>query len=299
MKETTGSTGIGPRLRDGVPGEVMKRARLHEQDRHHIGWIIGQAGLVALAVFTYFTVRGLTGGSTDVAVAHARDILLAERVLGLDVEATWQRPVVVSDAAETLANWVYIWGHWPVIIVTMVWLAWRHRDVFRRLRDAMMVSGLLGMLIFVTYPVAPPRLAGLGLVDTVTETSSAYRVLQPPAFVNQYAAMPSLHSGWDLLVGIAIVSAATSVALRMVGVLLPVLMAYSVVATANHYVLDVVAGLTLALIGYAVAIELERRRDLRASRGAAGPGHTSVPADPPHAVDGPRPPRHEGAAVRR
>ena len=94
----------------------------------------------------------------------------------------------------------------------------RHDDVarlapparFLRLRNAMMVSGAIGLIVFASYPVAPPRLRGLGLVDTVTSSSTAYRVLQPPAFVNQYAAMPSLHSGWDLLVGIAIVTAATT-----------------------------------------------------------------------------------------
>jgi hypothetical protein len=92
----------------------------------------------------------------------------------------------------------------------MVWLATRHSDVFRRLRDAMMLSGAVGMVIFTTYPVAPPRLANPDLIDTVTESSESYRVLQPPAFVNQYAAMPSLHAGWDLLVGIAIVTAAST-----------------------------------------------------------------------------------------
>jgi membrane-associated phospholipid phosphatase len=108
--------------------------------------------------------------------------------------------------------------------------------------------------------VAPPRLFDLDLVDTVTERSEAYRYLQPPAFVNQYAAMPSLHAGWDLLVGVAIVSAATTVALRLVGLLMPLLMVWAVVATANHYVLDVVAGIVLVLIGHAVALYLERRR---------------------------------------
>ena len=124
----------------------------------------------------------------------------------------------------------------------MVWLVWRHRDAFRRLRDGMLVSGFLGMMVFVSYPVAPPRLFDLGLVDTVTESSEAYRYLQPPAFVNQYAAMPSLHAGWDLLVGLAILGAAATVGFKAVGVLMPVLMMWAVVATANHYVLDVVAG---------------------------------------------------------
>jgi hypothetical protein len=158
------------------------------------------------------------------------------------------------------ANWVYVWGPWPVNVTSMAWLVWRHREAFRRLRDGMMVSGFLGMAVFVSYPVAPPRLADLGLVDTVTESSEAYRYLQPPAFVNQYAAMPSLHAGWDLLVGLAIIAATGSVALRVVGVLMPVLMVWAVVATANHFVLDVVAGIGLALIGHGVAWWLERHR---------------------------------------
>src|SRR4029079_5519963 len=124
----------------------------------------------------------------------------------------------------------------------MVWLISRHRDAFLRLRDAMIVSGVLGILVFAAYPVSPPRLAGLGRIDTVTEHSTAYRVLQPPALVNQYAAMPSLHVGWDLLVEIAIATTAASMAMRIIGHVLPVLMGLAVIVTANHYVLDVVAG---------------------------------------------------------
>jgi hypothetical protein len=127
------------------------------------------------------------------------------------------------------------------------------------------------MVIFVAFPVAPPRLAGLGFVDTVTERSLSYRVLQPPAFVHQYAAMPSLHAGWDLLVGIAIVTAASSVALRACGVAMPTLMAVAVVVTANHFILDVVVGVILALTGHVAALALERRRNrLSVSAGAGG-----------------------------
>ena len=223
-------------------------------------WVLGQAALVATGVFVYFRVRGLTEGSEDVAVRHARDIAELEGDLGIHIEPSVQSPVETSEVAETLANWIYIWGHWPVIIVTMTWLAWQHRDVFLRLRNGMLVSGGIGLVIFATYPVAPPRLAQLGLVDTVTRSSDSYRVLQPPAFVNQYAAMPSLHYGWDLLVGIAIVTAATTTWLKVVGWLLPVAMAWAVVATANHFVLDVAAGALLALVGHVAALGLERVR---------------------------------------
>jgi len=238
----------------------MDVSRVIAMRRSRVPWVLGQVGLVLLGAFVYFRIRGLTDAARGIAEEHARQIIDFEKATGLHFEAAFQRPVDASETVETLANWVYIWGHWPVIIVTMIWLVWRHRPQFLRLRDAMMVSGALGMVVFVTYPVAPPRLAGLGLVDTVTESSHAYRILQPPAFVNQYAALPSLHSGWDLLVGMAIFSAATSVFLKIVGCVMPVLMAAAVIATANHFVVDVVAGIALVLVGHAVALALERRR---------------------------------------
>jgi membrane-associated phospholipid phosphatase len=243
--------------------EVRDRVRRIDPSLGGVGFVLWQAGLVALGVFVYFRVRGLTEGSVDLANEHARDIVRFERSLGINVEAGLQDLVAPSESLQTFANWIYVWGHWPVIIATMLWLSWRHRVEFLRLRDAMMVSGALGLVVFMSYPVTPPRLAGLGLADTVTEQSEAYRVLQPPAFVNQYAAMPSLHSGWDLLVGMAIISAASTLALKVVGFAMPVLMAFAVVATANHSIVDVVAGVALALVGHAVALWLERRRAAR------------------------------------
>lgn len=230
-------------------------------------WVLTQAVLVGAAVFVYFGVRGITEGSQAIAERHGQEIADLERALGIYIEDAVQRPFASPGPWQTLANWIYIWGHWPVIIGTMLWLAFRHTDVLLRLRNAMIVSGALGMTIMVTYPVAPPRLAGLGLVDTVTETSRSYRVLQPPGFTNQYAAMPSLHAGWDLLVGMSIVTAAGSVALRLFGYLMPALMAIAVVVTANHYVLDVVVGVILVLLGHAAALQIERRQKRRRQGG--------------------------------
>ncbi|GAB7006644.1 phosphatase PAP2 family protein [Nocardioides sp. AN3] len=229
-------------------------------------WAARQALVATGLVAMYFLVRGRTEGAATTAVAHAHQLERAERILGLDVEGALQSAAARSDPLIDVANWIYIWGHWPVIVGTLVWLALRHRDHYRRLRDAMAISGALGMLVFVSYPVAPPRLVDDGLVDTVTERSTSYRVLQPPFFVDRYAAMPSLHVGWDLLVGIAIATTASVVAVRLVGWLLPLLMTLSVIVTANHYVLDVVVGVALVLAGHACALWLERRRRRRAPR---------------------------------
>lgn len=229
-------------------------------------WTLGQTAIVVLAVFLYFRIRNVTEGSYDVAVAHAQDVIELERRLGIAVEDSLQEPFLRSDTLATIANSVYIYGHWPVIVTTMVWTVWRHREVFLVLRDGMIVSGLLGMTVFVTWPLAPPRLADTGMVDTITQDNDAYRVLQPSQFTNQFAAMPSLHAGWDVLVGIAIATAAGSVLLRAVGISLPVLMVISVMVTGNHYLLDVVAGVALALVGHAVALARARRRRRRLER---------------------------------
>ena len=236
-----------------------------EQRRAGVLRTIGvDALVVAAGVGTYFGVRGLTAGSPDVARDHAADVLALERRLGLDVEAGIQDLLVEVDPLITFANWVYIWGHWPAIALTLVWLAVQNRTVFLRMRNAMIASGLMGLCVYTTYPVAPPRLTGQGFVDTITEQSHSYRVLQPPAFVNQYAAMPSLHVGWDLVLGLALIAAASSVLVRTIGRLMPVLMAAATVLTANHYILDVLIGAAFGLAGWAVALLLERRREARA-----------------------------------
>jgi membrane-associated phospholipid phosphatase len=259
----------------------MLRPAPRDIRRTKVLWTLGQAAFVVFCIYLYFRIRNVTEGSYDVAVAHAHDLVELEESLGIAVEETLQDPFLGSGALATVANTVYIYGHWPVIVAVMLWTVWRHRMVFLRLRDGMIVSGLLGMIVFVTYPLAPPRLAHDGMVDTITQDNDAYRVLQPAQFTNQFAAMPSLHAGWDLLVGIAIVTAATTTWLKTVGYLLPVLMTVSVVVTGNHYLLDVVAGIALALVGHAAALGVERWRLRRRERGDGG---RPVPAefdDPP------------------
>jgi membrane-associated phospholipid phosphatase len=237
---------------------LMPRAVLRRHRRVH--WVLDQVLIVVIGVFCYFQVRGLAHADPSEAIRHAHSIMDLERRLGLRFELDVQERVIAHDSAYDVANWIYVWGHWPVIILTMLWLVLHHRDVFLRLRDGMLVSGALGLVVFVTYPVAPPRLVDPELIDTVTARSEAYRFLQPPNFVNQYAALPSLHAGWDLLVGIAIATAGGTLAVRLIGWVLPMLMGVAVVATANHYVVDVLAGIALALVGHAVALWLERRR---------------------------------------
>jgi membrane-associated phospholipid phosphatase len=140
------------------------------------------------------------------------------------------------------------------------------------LRNALFVSGGIGFLFFAFFPVAPPRLFDPALVDTVTNESSSYRALQPPGLTNQYAAFPSLHFGWNVVAGVVLFLAATHLVVRVFAVVGPLAMAFAVVATANHFVLDVAGGLAVVAIGLAAAIAL-RPRDTAATLADRECGH--------------------------
>ncbi|HEU0164274.1 MAG TPA: phosphatase PAP2 family protein, partial [Thermomicrobiales bacterium] len=224
--------------------------------------------------FLYFFVRGLMNSKVDVAIANAHHIVNFERAIGIFREPRIQEWVTKHEWLVTLFNSVYIYGHWPVLIGTLVWLLWRHRDYFPVFRSALLISGAMGLVVFVTFPMAPPRfLPSLGFVDTVTLHTDAYRVLQPPAFTNQYASMPSLHVGWNLLMGVAIVMLSRNRFAKVFGVLMPLTMYTATILTANHYFVDGIAGSIFAMVGLAIAWRISGPR-------AAGNAVPEAPATP-------------------
>lgn len=207
-----------------------------------------EVALVCAAALTYFGIRHLSEGQAGAAFSHARYEMRLEYSLHLAWETSLQARILSHPALVTLVNWIYIWGHWPVLIAVGVVLYRRRRDRYHLLRNAMLLSGAIGFCFFALAPVAPPRLADPASVDTVTLHSHSYRALQPPALTDEYAAFPSLHFGWDLLAALAVWGATTNRALRALAVIVPAAMAAAVVLTANHYVLDVVGGLVVVLV---------------------------------------------------
>ncbi|MGN0116960.1 MAG: phosphatase PAP2 family protein [Streptomyces albidoflavus] len=221
--------------------------------------LASEALLLVAAVAVYFGVRHLTVGDRLTAEANAAAIVDLERSLGLFVERDLQQWALGVDGLVPVMNQIYVYGHWPVIVAVMVCLAWRRPSAYVVYRNALLISGVVGMVIVALHPVSPPRLMDLGFVDTVVQHTDAYRVLQPPAFTNPYAAMPSFHVGWDLLVGIALVRESGHAWVRAAGRALPALMVASVVITGNHYVLDAVAGDAIVLGSLAVSLWWSRR----------------------------------------
>jgi hypothetical protein len=223
--------------------------------------LAGEVALIATAIVLYFVVRGLIHTRIDAAFRNAEYLIDLERATGIFVEPELQTAITGHGWLVDAVSYFYIYGHWPVVAVTLLWLLIRHREAYRTFRNAILISGAIGLVIYATFPVAPPRfLPAYGFVDTVTEQTSAYRVLQPPAFVNQYAAVPSLHFGWNLLMGIAIAGLAGHSVMRLFGWLMPIAMLASIVLTANHYVVDGIAGGVIALLGYAIAYRRAKHR---------------------------------------
>jgi hypothetical protein len=228
--------------------EVMTAltARLQLMRRHWSGR--RELGLFASAYLTYFGVRAVTQGDRIEAVRNAYDVVHFERVLQLNWERPVQNLVIGSRTLVDVANGIYIWGHWPVLVVGGILLYHLSRRHYYRLRNVCLLSGAIGFAIFALFPLAPPRLAGFGLVDTVTTGAHAYRTVLPTSIVNEYAAMPSFHAGWNLLLGIALFQASRHLLVRAFAILMPAAMGFAVIATANHYVVDVAAGCGIVLL---------------------------------------------------
>lgn len=242
-----------------------------------------ESALVLSAYFLYFLIRGATEARESEAIDRALALERLEERLHIFFEVDLQHALIDYSWLIELANSVYIWGHWPVVGAIGLWLYFTRRRAYRRYRNTMLLSGAIGLAIFALFPTAPPRLANPDLIDTVVERTNTYRVMQPPQLTNQYAAVPSLHFGWNLLMGIALIREAKYLSLRVFGWVMPPVMLVATIVTANHYVLDAVAGAAVVLFALGIVERWWPRPDLLPWRRTATTSVAAQPAreDPP------------------
>jgi hypothetical protein len=237
------------------------------------GSLLRELVLVVALLLAYKYGRFLTRGHVATAIRNAHDVIGLERSLGVFTEARLQELVTGSTAVMRFLNAYYLVAHVAVTAAALVWLYWRHPDGYRRFRNVTVVITLLGMFVHLVLPLAPPRMfPRLGFVDTAKVVGPASYGAGSPykGFANQFAAMPSLHFGWALVIAWAvIVAAGIHSRWRYLVVLHPALTLTAIVLTANHYWLDAVVA--MLLFGFALAVDhfTERRRAERALRAAA------------------------------
>jgi len=216
--------------------------------------------LIGLTLPLYYLVRGSAHERVGEAVVRASQLIEFEKSLGIFWEVELQSWVLPYTGLVNLLNGFYLYGHLPIIGALAVWLYLWHRPQYLLMRNAFLISGAIGLMIYLTFPVAPPRfLPEWGFVDTVLDQYDTGRPLTPAFFVNEYAAMPSLHFGWNLLLGLGIIWNTKHIWARAFGVIMPASMFLAVVVTGNHFFLDVVAGTVVALGGLGIAYLIEKR----------------------------------------
>ncbi|MFJ5833782.1 phosphatase PAP2 family protein [Streptomyces sp. NPDC093089] len=260
-----------------------------------------ELSLLAVVYAAYTGGRLLVRGDEATAVEHGLAILRTEQALGIDAEHPLNRLFTDVPALGIPADFAYASLHYLVTPAILVWLFRRRPAHYRAARTWLMASTLLGLVGFTLLPTCPPRLLdpAYGFTDTMAHFSaygwwggeaSAPRGLG--GMTNQYAAMPSLHVGWALWCGVMLWRYGRTPLAKALGIAYPLVTTLVVLGTANHYLLDAVAGAAVMGAGLLLSSQLprvaaRRRREPEAppvvsggwetSAGERIPGQRSVP----------------------
>jgi hypothetical protein len=209
---------------------------------------IVQIVLMGVVIGAYELGRHFADGRPGDAFAHARWLWNMERTLHLPDEAAFQKWALSWDGWVRPADEYYVRVHFPAIGLFMLWMWFRHREGWPRVRVVIAVSAAVALAMHFAFPLAPPRmLPGHGLIDLMNVYGpSAYASKPGEGMANQFAAMPSLHVGWALLVAWGAIRYGGS-RWRYLVAAHPVLTFLIVVVTANHYWTDGLVGCAIVV----------------------------------------------------
>lgn len=229
--------------------------------------------MIGAGYWAYDAVRDVTSVSHRQAIADAHAIYHVEGALGLAHEHTLNQALVHLPWLAVAANYWYVLLHLGVTATALTWLYFRRPTSYRSARSLLVGASLVAFAVFVLFPAAPPRLLpGGGFVDTLAthHTIASYETGSLASAADLYAAMPSLHVAWSLWVAVVGWRNCDRTWLRVVAVCYPVLTSVDVIATANHYVLDVFAAGLLIALSVATQHAWWSLRARRSRAGAAG-----------------------------
>ncbi|MGW6277803.1 phosphatase PAP2 family protein [Kribbella sp. NPDC055071] len=208
--------------------------------------ILREIALLALLFGVYNLGRFLSAEHAGSAFRHAHELIRWEAWLGLPSEASLQHQALRIDGLAGVANTFYATVHFPLTAAVLLWLMIRRPAEYGKARWAMASLTGLALIGHMFFPLAPPRMMP-GWVDTgVLLGQSVYGPSTDSGVANQFAAMPSLHVGWALMIAVFLIRATHS-RWRWLWIAHPILTFAVVVITANHYWLDGLVAITLAI----------------------------------------------------
>ncbi len=212
------------------------------------GWIdaLRQVTLFALAYLGYTLVRGLVEGDSNEAFAHARDLISLERGMHVFVEPSIQTWASGSHFVMVVSSWIYVNAQFSVTIGALLYLYLRHNKNFYFVRNMFMIAMAIALIGYTAFPTAPPRFfPEWGFIDSVADVtgvkvdSGNHSV---SAITNLYAAVPSMHVAFALMIGWSLARLVKHSIARVAWFLYPFLMTFVIVVTANHFLVDAVLG---------------------------------------------------------
>jgi hypothetical protein len=208
------------------------------------------------AYLLYIGARWVFAGDPRTAIGHAESIVALERSTHIAVEASVQRALDADTISWLLSN-VYLAAQLVVLPGALIFLYHRARPIYRRLRTTVIATWMIAVPIHGLWPVAPPRLASMGIQDTVSDnlvSLSGHSTI----FYNAFAAVPSLHVGFAFAVSFALAAALQARWAKTLVLLWGPLVTLAVIATGNHFVFDGAAGLVVTLAGFTAGSLLPR-----------------------------------------
>ena len=214
--------------------------------------VLGLYGLYELA-------RGLVVGDTTEANRHALRLVALERSLHLFLEADVQRAAHSIPGLISLLGLAYLTLHLSVTAGVLLWLHRRRPAAFPFVRTTLLLASGLALIGFLVYPTAPPRLAGIGIADTVSNGHVDLNHGLVSSLYNPDAAVPSMHMGYALIVASSLFFHGRRRLVRALAALYPPFVLLVVVATGNHFFFDAASGALVAALAAAAAAPLTRR----------------------------------------
>jgi hypothetical protein len=194
----------------------------------------------------YEATRGLVAGNAHVAMRHAQDVVSLEQSLHIFAEESVQRAALAVPGLIGTLGFAYLTLHLSLTGGVLLWLHRRRAAAYPFVRTALLLATTLALVGYVVFPTGPPRLSDVGIVDTVSGGHVDLDKGLVSSLYNPFAAVPSMHVGYALIVGASLARYARHVIARLAGLVYPPFVLLVIVATGNHFFIDAAAGAAVA-----------------------------------------------------